>query len=157
GAVLSLTVGMVLFAVVIYLPLFIQGVLGQSATSSGAAITPLTLTMAAGSVIVGQIIYRLGRYQFLSILGALVVTIGIFLVTHMTTTTSLGEVTLYMIVVGVGLGMLQPVLTLAVQSAIPRTRLGVGTSAVTYLRTTGQTLGVAIIGSVVSNAISSEL
>src|SRR5262249_44656062 len=87
GALLSLTVGMALFAVVIYLPLFIQGVLGQSATSSGAAITPLTLTIAAGAAVVGQVIYRLGRYQFLSILGAIVLTIGIFLLTRMTTTT----------------------------------------------------------------------
>ncbi len=157
GSVLSLTVGMALFAVVIYLPLFIQGVLGQSATNSGAVITPLTLTMAVGAAIVGQVVYKIGRYQALSILGALILTFGVYLLTTMGVNSSLGEVTRNMIVVGVGLGMLQPVLTLAVQNAIPRTRLGVGTSAVTYLRTMGQTLGTAIIGSIVTNTIASEL
>lgn len=157
GSLLSLTVGMALFAVVIYLPLFIQGVLGQSATNSGAVITPLTLTMAVGAAIVGQIVYKLGRYQALSILGALILTFGVYLLTQMGANSSLGEVTRNMIVVGVGLGMLQPVLTLAVQNAIPRTRLGVGTSAVTYLRTMGQTLGTALIGTIVTNTISNDL
>ena len=157
GAMLSLTVGMALFAVVIYLPLFIQGVLGQSATNSGAIITPLTLTMAIGAAIVGQIVYKLGRYQAISILGALILTFGVYLLTRMGANSGLGEVTRDMIIVGVGLGMLQPVLTLAVQNAIPRTRLGVGTSAVTYLRTMGQTLGTAIIGSIVTNTIASNL
>ncbi len=157
GSVLSLLVGMALFAVVIYLPLFIQGVLGQSATNSGAVITPLTLTLAIGAIIVGQLIARIGRYQFLSVLGALVLTFGVFLFTRMTISTSLGEVTRDMIIVGLGLGMLQPVLTLAVQNAIPRNRLGVGTSAVTYLRTLGQTLGTAIIGSVVNTTFNAEL
>lgn len=157
GALLSLLVGMALFAVVIYLPLFIQGVLGQSATNSGEVITPLTLTMAIGAALVGQLIYKIGRYQFLSILGAIVLTVGAFLLAGMSASTGLGEVTRNMIVVGVGLGMLQPVLTLAVQNAIPRTRLGVGTSAVTYLRTMGQTLGTAIIGSIVNNTIASSL
>ncbi|HLZ22379.1 MAG TPA: MDR family MFS transporter [Ktedonobacterales bacterium] len=157
GAFLSLLVGVALFAVVIYLPLFIQGVLGQSATNSGVVITPLTLTMAIGSALVGQLIYKIGRYQFLSIIGAIIMTFGVFLMSQMNTTTGLGEVTRNMIVVGIGLGMLQPVLTLAVQNAIPRTRLGVGTSAVTYLRTMGQTLGTAIIGTIVNNTITTQL
>jgi EmrB/QacA subfamily drug resistance transporter len=157
GALLSLTVGMALFAVVIYLPLFIQGVLGQSATNSGAVVTPLTLTLAFGAAVVGQVIARVGRYQFIAIIGAAVLTLGVVLLTRMDSSTSVGEVTRDMIVVGLGLGMLQPVLTLAVQNAIPRSRLGVGTSAVTYLRTMGQTLGVAIIGSVVTNTIASDL
>lgn len=157
GAILSLLVGVALFAVVIYLPLFIQGVLGQSATNSGVVITPLTLTLAIGAALVGQLIYKIGRYQFLSILGAIILTFGVYLMAQMNASTGLGEVTRNMIVVGVGLGMLQPVLTLAVQNAIPRTRLGVGTSAVTYLRTMGQTLGTAIIGAIVNNTIATQL
>ncbi|HLJ82341.1 MAG TPA: MDR family MFS transporter, partial [Ktedonobacterales bacterium] len=145
GAILSLLVGVALFAIVIYLPLFIQGVLGQSATNSGVVITPLTLTLAIGAALVGQVIYKIGRYQFLSVIGAIILTFGVYLMAQMNASTGLGEVTRNMIVVGVGLGMLQPVLTLAVQNAIPRTRLGVGTSAVTYLRTMGQTLGTALI------------
>ena len=157
GSMLSLLVGMALFAVVIYLPLFIQGVLGQSATNSGAVITPLTLTLAVGAAVVGQVVYKIGRYQVVSILGAVILTFGVYLLTQMGVNSSVGEVTRNMIVVGIGLGMLQPVLTLAVQNAIPRTRLGVGTSAVTYLRTMGQTLGTAVIGTIVTNTINNEL
>ena len=157
GALLSLTVGMALFAVVIYLPLFIQAVLGQTATNSGAVITPLTLTLAIGAAVVGQVIFKLGRYQIISIIGGFVLAIGVFLLIQMGPNVALGTVTINMIVVGIGLGMVQPVLTLAVQNAIPRTRLGVGTSAVTYLRTMGQTLGTAIIGAVVTNAATADL
>ncbi|MGH2486905.1 MAG: DHA2 family efflux MFS transporter permease subunit [Ktedonobacterales bacterium] len=157
GALLSLTVGMALYAVVIYLPLFIQAVLGQSATNSGAVITPLTLTLAIGAAVVGQVIYKIGSYQVISIIGGFVLAIGSFLLIQMGPNVALGQVTINMIVVGIGLGMVQPVLTLAVQNAIPRTRLGVGTSAVTYLRTMGQTLGTAIIGAVVTNAAVSAL
>jgi MFS family permease len=157
GAMLSLTVGMALFAVAFYLPLFIQGVLGESATSSGAVITPLTISMAIMSIFVGQLVARLGRYQVLSVIGAIILTFGVYLLSQMSASTGLGEVTRNMIVVGLGLGMLMPVLTLAVQNAIPRSRLGVGTGAVTYLRSMGQTLGVALIGAVVGNTVASEL
>jgi EmrB/QacA subfamily drug resistance transporter len=157
GALLALTMGMALFAMAIYLPLFIQAVLGQTATSSGAAITPLMLTMAISGTLVGQLIARIGRYQALSILGAAIMTFGVFLLWRMDVTTTLGEVTRNMIVVGVGLGMLMPVMNLAVQNAIPRHRLGVGTGAITYLRATGSTLGTAILGSVVTNTTTGEL
>lgn len=157
GSALALMVGMTLFAVVIYLPLFIQAVLKQTATSSGAVITPMTLAMGAGAVVIGFVIARIGRYQFIAIIGALVMTGGIYLFSQMNTSTTLFEVTRNMIIVGVGMGLLQPVMTLAVQNAIPRTRLGVGTGAVTYLRSMGSTLGVAIIGAVVNNTVTTEL
>jgi EmrB/QacA subfamily drug resistance transporter len=157
GALLALAVGMALFAMAIYLPLFIQGVLGQSATNSGAAITPLTVTMAVGAAIGGLIIARIGRYQWLAVLGAIVLAIGAFLLTRMDVSTPLLRVTANMIVVGAGLGMLQPVMTLAVQNAIPRYRLGVGTGAVSYLRSMGSTLGTALLGTVVDNTIASDL
>lgn len=157
GSLLALMVGMTLFSVIIYLPLFIQAVLKQSATNSGAVITPMTLAMGAGAVLIGFVIARIGRYQLIAIVGALVMTVGIFLFSQMNASTTIFEVTRNMIVVGVGMGLLQPVMTLAVQNAIPRTRLGVGTGAVTYLRSMGSTLGVAIIGSVVNNTVTTEL
>jgi EmrB/QacA subfamily drug resistance transporter len=157
GALLALTIGMALLSVAIYLPLFVQGGLGQTATNSGVIATPLTLGLAISAAIVGQLIARVGRYQVFAIVGALILTGGVFLVTRMTLSTTLAEVTRNMIVIGLGLGMIQPVMTLAVQNAIPRTRLGVGTGAVTYLRSTGSTLGVAIVGAVEYSAYSTEL
>ncbi|HEY7020521.1 MAG TPA: MDR family MFS transporter [Ktedonobacterales bacterium] len=157
GSMLALMVGMALFALVLYLPLYIQGVLGYSATNSGVVITPLTLALAIGAAVIGQVIARVGRYQWVSIIGACVLIVGVFLLTRMTATTSLLEVSRNMIVVGAGLGMIQPVLTLAVQNAIPRARLGVGTGAVTYLRSMGQLLGVALVGAIANNAFTNQL
>ncbi len=157
GALLSLTVGFALFGAIIYLPLFIQAVLGQTATSSGAATTPLMVTLAIGAVLVGFLIARVGRYQIFSIIGAVILTIGMFLLSRMGTMTTLAEVTLNMVVIGAGMGMLQPVMSLAVQNAILRERLGVGTGAVSYLRSTGATIGTAVLGTVVANVAASEL
>lgn len=157
GALLSLTLGIALFALAIYLPLFIQAVLGDTATSSGAAITPLMLTVAGASIVVGQLISKFGRYQFLTVLGAIVMTIGAYLLFRMDTSTTLAEVIRNMVVVGLGFGMLMPVITLAVQNTIPIQRLGVGTSAITYLREAGSTIGTAVLGTVVTNTMASEL
>jgi EmrB/QacA subfamily drug resistance transporter len=157
GALLSLLVGMLLFGVVIYLPIYLQGVLGIKATNSGLEITPLVVSLAIAAGLVGFIISRVGRYQFAAIIGAFVVVGGIYLLSTMGVGTQQVTVVIYMIVIGVGLGLLQPVMTLAVQNAIPLHRLGAGTGSVTYLRTLGSALGVAVLGTVVTNTSESYL
>ena len=157
AAVLALMTGAVLLGLVIYLPLFLQGVLRESATNSGVVITPLTVSLTLGSTFCAIAIARSGRYQRFTIAGAIIVTIGVFLMTFWTTTTSLFVAGVEMVIAGFGLGVFFAVLTLAVQNALPRTRLGVGTGAVTYLRALGQTLGVAIVGTVVNNTIASDI
>jgi MFS family permease len=156
SSLLSLAQGMALLSLVIYLPLFLQGVLGATATTSGAVITPMTVSLTVGAAFCGIMIGRLGRYQILTIVGAVIMGTGVFLLTRMTSSTGLGEATIFMVLAGLGMGMFFPVLTLAVQNAIPRSSLGVGTGAVTYLRATGQVLGVAIVGTVVNNSLSTE-
>ena len=156
SALLSLAQGMVLLGLVIYLALFIQGVLGQTATTSGAVITPMTVSLTIGAAFCGIMVGRLKRYQALTIIGGVILAVGVFLLTRMSSTTGLGEVTIFMVLAGLGLGMFFPILTLATQNAIPRSRLGVGTGAVTYLRATGQVLGVAIVGTIVNNSLATE-
>ena len=156
-ALLGLTTGMVLLSLVIYLPLFLQGVLGESATNSGEVITPLTVSLVVGSAISGIIIGRFQRYQLITILGSLVLTAGVFLMTFWTASTSLLTATITMVIAGIGLGIFFSVVTLAVQNALPRSRMGTGTGAITYLRSLGQTLGVAIVGTIVNNTIATEL
>lgn len=153
----ALFMGMILLPLVIYLPLFLQGVLGQSATNSGAVITPLTISLVVGAAISGQLIGRIGRYQVLTLIGVFLLSLGVFLMTRMTASTSSWEAGGYMIIAGLGMGMFFPVQTLAVQNAIPRSRMGVGTGVVTYLRALGQTLGVAVAGTVVNNTIADDL
>jgi len=157
GALLALGVGMALFAVALYLPLFIQDVMGKSATESGLLVTPLTVALAITAIFGGQVIARVGRYQWLALLGALIMCGGMYLMTQLTGTSDMTEVTRDMVIVGLGMGMVQPVMTLAVQNAIPRMRLGTGTGAVTYLRSMGSLLGVAIVGTVATNTYTQEL
>jgi len=157
SALLSLAMGAVLLSLVIELPLFLQGALGQSATNSGEVITPLTVSLVIGAGVSGFVIARLGRYQAITIIGALVMTLGVFLLSRMTLSTAIWQAAIFMIIAGVGLGMFFPVQTLAVQNALPRRMMGVGTGAVRYMQQVGQTLGVAIVGAVVNNTIASDI
>ena len=156
-ALLALSSGMVLLWLVIYLPLFLQGVLGESATNSGEVITPLTVSLVIGASLSGIVIARLGRYQMITIIGAIILAIGVFLMSLLTASSSLLEAGRDMVITGIGLGIFFSVVTLVVQNALPRTRMGVGTGAMTYLRALGQTLGLAIVGTVVNNTLAGEL
>jgi EmrB/QacA subfamily drug resistance transporter len=157
GALLALMIGLALFSVVIYLPVFLQGVLGVKATNSGLVVTPLVVTLAIAAALVGFLVSRVGRYQFIAISGALVITLGFYLLSTLDIYTTQQTVIYFMIILGIGLGLMQPVMTLAVQNAIPANRLGAGTGAVTYLRTLGSALGAALMGAVVTNASETAL
>jgi EmrB/QacA subfamily drug resistance transporter len=157
GALLSLTANMALLALLVYIPLFIQGVLGQSATSSGVVVTPLTVSVTVAAVVSGQMVARTHRYQWVVVLGAVVFGLGAFLMTRIGVTSQPVEITRNMVVLGIGVGMMLPILTVAVQNAIPRRQLGAGTGAVSYLRSLGSTLGVAVIGAVVNDGFSRAL
>jgi MFS family permease len=157
AALLTTCVGMVLLPLIIYLPLFLQGVLGESATNSGLVLTPLTISIVIGSATSGFLISRLGRYQALTIVGVCLLSLGVFLLGRMNATTTVLIASIFMVISGIGMGLFFPVQTLSVQNAVPRNRIGVGTGVITYLRALGQTLGVAIVGTVVNNTILSDL
>jgi MFS family permease len=157
SGLLSLAGGMVSYAVIFYLPLFIQGVLGQTATTSGISLTPLFIPVGISAVLGGQLIDRLGRYQFPAVAGALILLFGILTIARMDTTTTLGTVTLSMILVGLGFGLLQPSYTVAAQNALPIQRLGTGTAAITYLRAMGSLLGTAVLGAIVAHSGAGEV
>jgi EmrB/QacA subfamily drug resistance transporter len=152
SGLLALAGGMVVYAMIFYLPLFLQGVLGQTATTSGTRLAPLFVPVAIGAVLGGQVISKVGRYHVLAVLGALILVAGIFLLTRMDTTTTLDTVTRNMIVVGLGIGVLQPIYTVAGQNAIPLQRLGVGTGAINYLRAMGSLVGTAVLGAIVTRS-----
>src|SRR5215469_4488794 len=105
AALLSLGVGAVILALAYYLPLFLQGVLGESATNSGELITPMTVSIVVGSVLSGLLIARTGRYQWLAVSGAVIMGSGIFLLSRMDAQTVLGQATVFMMFAGLGLGV----------------------------------------------------
>ncbi len=157
ASLLSLLQLMVMVGLIVYLPLFLQGVLGVSATNAGAVITPMTVSSVIGAALAGFAITMLKRYQLITILSALIMTAGVFLLSRITPTTGLLEAVIYMVIAGIGLGPFFSVLTIAAQNALPRTRLGIGTSAVRYLGQLGSVLGVAIVGTVVNNTLASDI
>jgi EmrB/QacA subfamily drug resistance transporter len=156
-AVLSLGVGAVILSLAYYLPLFLQGVLGESATNSGAVLTPLLIANVIAGSMSGFIVAKTGTYQRLTIGAAVVMNVGIFLLSQMTQSTSVAEAAVFMVITGLGFGIFFTIPTLAVQNAVPYTQLGVVTATTRYLQQVGATLGVAVVGSVVNNGISSNI
>ena len=131
--------------------------LGVSATYAGAVITPMTVSSVIVAALAGFAITVLKRYRFITILSALIMTAGVFMLTRMTPSTSLLEAIIFMVIAGIGLGPFFSVLTIAAQNALPRTRLGVGTASVRYLGQLGAVLGVAIVGTVVNQTLANDL
>ncbi|AUX48431.1 multidrug MFS transporter [Sorangium cellulosum] len=158
GNAASFVVGMAFLAAIVFLPLFMVNVVGLSATHSGLTTTPLTFGIVAGNVASGQLVARTGRYKPL-MLGALAMLAVAFVVMGFTLTpeSTQGEVTLKMILVGLGLGPTVPLYTLAVQNAVPPARIGVATSATTFFRSMGSTIGIAVIGTVFAGALASGM
>ena len=148
--------GLGMFGAISYIPLFIQGVQGDSATSSGNAVTPMMLSLVAASVISGQLLSRSGKYRILGIVGMSLLTVGLLLLSTMSLTTERWQTIIFMIIMGFGLGIAMPLYTLVVQNAFPANRLGVVTSATTFFRSIGGTVGVAVLGSVVNNRFQTE-
>lgn len=143
--------GMGLFGAVIYIPLFIQAIQGDSATNSGNALTPMMLTLVISSAIAGQLISRTGKYRILGIVGMVLVTLGMFLLYTMTMDTDRLTTIAYMILIGMGMGITFPLYTLVVQNAFPMSRVGVVTAALQFFRSIGSTVGTAVLGSLVNN------
>ncbi len=153
-AIIALGVGLVLLPLVIYLPLFMQGILGVSATYSGIAITPLTVSLVVGATVSGIIVGRLGRYRSLAITASGILFAGLVLLTRLTASIPIAVAGVFMVITGLGIGMYFSMNTLIMQNAVPRNMLGVGTSMVRYLQALGQTLGVAIVGTIVNNSLN---
>lgn len=151
AALLMFMVGIGMFGVILYTPLFVQGVLGETATGSGTVLTPLVLSMTAMAVICGQIIARVKRIKPFLIAGSIVMTIGIYLLTTLDVDSTQGTVAFYLMITGLGLGPLMPSATLAVQSTVEQRFIGVATSATQFIRSLGSTVGTAVIGSLVTS------
>jgi EmrB/QacA subfamily drug resistance transporter len=148
--------GVGMFGVIIYLPLFMQGVLGVSATRSGNLLTPLMMGAVFGSFFSGQAVSRTGRYKTVAVVGSVLVAIGMILFARMDSATGRSYVALGMIIGGLGMGLLQPVYTVAVQNVAPRAQMGAATSSTIFFRSIGSTVGVAAFGSVMLTRYHSE-
>jgi EmrB/QacA subfamily drug resistance transporter len=153
----SLVIGMVLFGVTVYVPVYVQSVLGVSATSSGVILMPMVLTWVVVVFGVGHAIARTGRYKVFPLAGSLIVVAGVVALTQIGTETSRVFVGAALGLLGVGMGIsLQPYL-IAGQNDVAPGDVGVATAGMQFARSMGGSLAVAALGAVLANRVTAEL
>ncbi|MGI5130830.1 MDR family MFS transporter [Pseudonocardia sp. CA-107938] len=154
---LSFLTGFAMFGAVTYLPQFQQIVQGASATSSGLLLLPLMGGMLTMSLVGGQIVTRTGRYRWLLIGGSIAMTVGLVLLSTMGLGTTQLTSSLFMVVLGIGMGMLMQTTMLVVQNSVPMRDLGAASGAATLFRTVGGSLGVSLLGVFYTNQLQGTL
>jgi len=145
-----------MFGAIMYLPLYVQGVMGESATNSGAILTPMMLGFMVSSIVGGQIMSRTGRYKGILLVTLVIGSVGMFLFSRMGVNTSNGELIRNMIITGLGIGATMSVFTIVVQNAFSVRQLGEVTASLQFFRNIGGTIGVAILGSLMNSQFRSE-
>ncbi len=146
-----------MFGSILFTPLVFQGVLGISATNSGALITPMMFGLLGASTLTGFIMRRIRYYRFLGTLGVAVMIFGMWLLSQITPSVAEWHVVADLIVVGAGLGVTFPLYLTAAQTALPRQYLGVASSQIQFWRNLGGTVGSAILGAVLANRLPEYL
>ncbi len=157
AALLSLIVGFALFGSVTFLPLFFQTVFHASPTGAGLRLIPLLGGLVTTSILSGRLITRTGHYRIFPILGTAVMTVGLLLLSRLDVTTKSLTADGYLLVLGLGLGLVMQVLVLAVQNAVDYKVLGAATSGVTLARGIGGSIGAAVFGTIFSSRLRSGL
>ncbi len=138
-----------MFGITSYVPLFVQGVRGGTATSAGVTLGPLLIAWPIASTLSGKIILRYG-YRLTAGVGALLVTIGVGLVTLLQVSSTLPYIVVAMLVIGTGLGLMSTAFIISVQNAVPWNVRGVATASTQFFRTMGGTVGVALMGTILN-------
>ncbi|HEX7368556.1 MAG TPA: MDR family MFS transporter [Candidatus Saccharimonadales bacterium] len=157
STLLSFVTGLAMFATIIYIPLYQQVVRGYSPTKSGLLMLPMVVGMMAASLGSGRLITKLGRYRIFPIIGTLLLALGLWLFSHLGLTTNYVVLSAWMIVIGLGLGQLFQVPSLATQNAVEFKNMGAATSAVSFARSVGGALGGAIFGTILIARLKSHL
>ena len=154
---IGFVVGFAMFGALSFLPLFFQIVKGVSPTESGLRLFPMMGGLLVASIGSGQIVSRWGRYKVFPVVGTILVTIGLYLMSHIGLATSELIIALYMVVFGLGLGLVMQVLVVAVQNAVTYEELGTATSGVTFFRMIGGSFGTAVFGAIFANVLAGNL
>ncbi|CAL9277099.1 MULTISPECIES: MFS transporter [Streptomyces] len=153
----GLVIGVALFGAASYLPTFLQMVDGATATESGLLMLPMMGGIVGASIISGQLISRTGHYRSHPILGSALSVVGMWLLSRLDADTPRLHYSIWMAVLGAGIGMVMPVLVLAVQNSVRPTDLGTATSANNYFRQIGGSVGAAIFGTLFADRLTDSL
>ena len=150
-------VGFAMFGAITYLPIYLQVVKRVSPTVSGLWLLPMLAGLLFTSILSGQLISRWGRYKIFPIIGTGITTLGLYLLSLLNVNTPPVTIALYLAALGLGIGMVQQVLIIAVQNAVNYRYLGTATSGVTFFRSIGGAFGVAVFGEIFARALTGNL
>ncbi|RPK87112.1 Multidrug resistance protein 3 [Streptomyces sp. ADI98-12] len=155
--VASLFVGVAMFAGTVFLSQYFQIALGKSPTVAGLMSLPMIGGLLVSSTVAGQLISRTGKWKGYLVAGGITMTAGLGLLSTIGADTSFGVLSVYMAVLGVGVGMLMQNLVLAAQNDVPAQDLGTATSVLSFFRSLGGTVGVSVLGAILANRVASEM
>ncbi|HKN94720.1 MAG TPA: MDR family MFS transporter [Thermoleophilaceae bacterium] len=150
-------VGLAMFGALTFLPLFLQVVDGASPTSSGLLMLPLMAGLLTASIVSGRLITKIGRYKVFPVAGAAIMTCGMYLLSLLGVHTTRATSSLFMLVIGVGIGTVMPVLVLVAQNSAPPRDIGAATSTATFFRSIGGSVGVAVFGAIFASRLGTEI
>jgi EmrB/QacA subfamily drug resistance transporter len=148
--------GFSMFGAIIYLPLYLQTVHQATPTASGLELLPLVAGMLFTFIISGRLVTRTGRYKIFPIVGCGILSVGLALLAQLGPHSSFAVTSLYMVVVGLGVGLAMQVLVVAVQNSVPYSQLGTATSTSTFFRTIGGSFGVSLLGAVFDGRFAAQ-
>ena len=157
SVILSLLAGVAMFGAIIFLPEYQQIVRGYSATRSGLLLLPLIGGLMFAAITSGRLISKYGHYKIFPIFGTLTMALGFWLFSHVGVHTSQLQLSLWMVVLGLGVGSFMQVTTVAVQNAVDRKDLGSSTAIVVFFRNVGSAMGAAIFGAVLTSRLNYHL
>lgn len=155
--VASLLVGVAMFGGTVFLSQYFQVSLGKSATVAGLMSLPMILGLLVSSTVAGQLISATGKWKVYLVAGAAVMTAGLGLLSTIGADTHFGLLSLYMAVLGIGVGMLMQNLVLAAQNDVPAAELGAATSVLSFFRSMGGTIGTSVLGAILANRVTDEI
>jgi EmrB/QacA subfamily drug resistance transporter len=157
SSAIGFVVGFAMFGAITYLPQYLQVVKGASPTGSGLQLLPLMAGLLLTSTLSGILISRWGRYKIFPIAGTAIMTVGMYLLSHLGVATGTWESSSYMFVLGVGIGSVMQVLVIAVQNVVPYSDLGVATAGATFFRSIGGSFGTAVFGAIFASQLTGNL
>ncbi|TMD97378.1 MAG: MFS transporter [Chloroflexi bacterium] len=153
----SVGVAMSMFGAIFFLPVFVQGVVGNSVTNSGAILVPMLVAMIVTSVLGGQLISRTGRYKVLLLVGLASMGVGYYMLSTFSVSTTNQQVIVAMVLLGLGLGACMQTYVLVVQNSVSRQDMAVATSATQLSRSIGAAVGLAVLGTILSQGMASSM
>lgn len=157
SVIASISVGVAMFGTSVFLGQYMQLARGATPTQSGLLTLPMIAGLLVASVVIGQIISRTGKWKSYMVVGSVLLILGLLLMGTIDYDTNYVVLSVYMFVLGAGVGMVMQNLVLVVQNVVAPAQMGAASAAVTFFRSLGGTAGVSVLGSVLGTQVANHL